>query len=245
MPRKAPIQINTLSVTFDLRIKPQQLYDFRGAMIALAGMDRDLFHNREITNGQWGKPMNRYPLIQYRVNEGRAAIWAMNEGIEALRSVMDRDGIPRFEMYGTETPLRIFEQREQQGFAPKISREQQLYRLRHYIPLNEDKYAAYTTAQNYNERISLLEQLILNELVLYTYAAQWPLGSKQKIKVRLYDILHQSDAKYRTKEDGGKDIEKHYKSYDLLFHTNALLPEGIALGRHKSLGYGVMQLCTM
>ena len=73
--------MHSLSLTFDLQISPQQIYDFRGAIIYLMGLQNDLFHNREVlSETSLGKPLERYPKIQYRIQDRRATLWGIDEG---------------------------------------------------------------------------------------------------------------------------------------------------------------------
>jgi len=233
--------MNTLSLTFDLRIRPQQIYDFRRAIIALAGTGNDLFHNREVLpDGSEGHPLQRYPKIQYRIQDGYASLWAMNEGVDALKALMKpKEGFDQFEMFGIHTPLRIIQKTEDRNFSCEVN-EFQIYRLRHFLPFNTEKYQEYQASELFKDKITLLEQGILNELVLFSYAAGWTLPEKPRLKVQLKDILHLSTGRYKTADDHGRMVFKYSKAFDLLLQINAWLPEDISLGRHKAYGYGVL-----
>lgn len=228
--------MNTISLTFDLRIRPQQIYDFRGAIIHLTGVENDLFHNREVqADGSIGKPLERYPKIQYRTIDGKATLWGLDEGAAALKQLSEKQ-LEDFEMFGVQTPLHIIRQIEVHHFQPEISAPA-TYRIRHFIPLNDEKDKEWNTLEIYTEKIKMLEQILLNELVLFSYAVQWELS--EKLQVQIKDILHQSAARYKTRE-GKHTINKYFKSFDIIFRVNALLPDGISLGRHKAYGYGVL-----
>lgn len=229
--------MNTFSITFDLSITPQQIYDFRGALIDFVGLENDLFHNRELLpDGGLGNPLQRYPKIQYRFQEGKAAIWGINEGAAALKKMLNKN-LNEFEMYGVQTPLRVFQKLEDKNFQPQVG-ENHIYRLRHFVPFNDVKDKEWQTKDTYHEKISMLEQIILNELVLFSYATQWQLPEKPRLTVTLKDILHQSTAHFKTRNEQNRFVNKYAKSFDIIFQTNALLPEGIGLGRHKAYGYG-------
>lgn len=228
--------MNTLSITFDLRIRPQQIYDFRGAIIHLTGGENGLFHNREVlADGSVGKPLERYPKIQYRIIDGKATLWGLDEGAAALKQLSEQQ-LEEFEMFGVQTPLRIIHQIEDYHFQPGISAPA-TYRIRHFIPLNDVKDKEWNALDTYTEKIKMLEQILLNELVLFSYAVQWELS--EKLQVQIKDILHQSTARYKTRE-GKQTIYKYFKSFDIVFRVNALLPDGISLGRHKAYGYGIL-----
>lgn len=234
--------MHTLQHTFQLKIKPQQIYDFRGAIIDLAGPENDLFHNREFKNGIWGNPIERYPKIQYRVDDGCASIWAMDEGVKALKKIMRKGMIANFEMYGTETPLQTIKEKENKGFQPAVTKDWHYYNLKHFIPMNTKKFEEYKSLITYKEKIALIEKIIVDEILLLSYAVtDWNLTKKQWVKVEIIDIFQKTAARLKTKKNNGDFFTAHPNSYYLQFRTNALLPAGIALGRHKAYGYGILE----
>lgn len=233
--------MHTLQHTFQLKIKPQQIYDFRGAMIDVAGPENDLFHNRVYKNGVWGDPIERYPKIQYRIDNGFATIWAIDEAVKALKKLLKKDGIPTFEMYGVHTPLQSIKEKENNGFEPSVTTNWQYYTLKHFIPFNPKKYEEYKSKPTYKEKISVLEKIIVDEILLFSYAIHWQIPKTSVVKVELCDILQQSAARLKTKKENGDFFTAYPTSYYLQFRTNALLPTGIALGRHKAYGYGILE----
>ena len=233
--------MHTLQHTFQLKIKPQQIYDFRGAVIDLAGPENDLFHNREYNKGVWGNPIERYPKIQYRVDDGSASLWAMEEGVKALKKIMKKGNIAAFEMYDVETPLQTIKEKENKGFVPAVTEDWHYYHLRHFIPFNPEKYTEYRSKSTYKEKISIIEKIIVDEILLFSYAINWSIPKEQRVKVELCDILQKTVARLKTKSDTGDFFIAHPNSYYLQVRTNAALPDGIALGRHKAYGYGVLE----
>ena len=211
--------MHTLQHTFQLKIKPQQIYDFRGAIIDLAGPENDLFHNREFKNGVWGNPIERYPKIQYRVEDGCATLWAMEEGVKALKKMMKKDAIPNFEMYGVDTPLQSIKEKENKGFEPAVIKEWHLYTLKHFIPFRPEKFEEYKKLTTYVEKIALIEKIITDEILLFSYAINWNLTKKQWVKVELCDILQKTTARLKTKTESGDFFTVHPNSYQLQFRS--------------------------
>ncbi len=236
------MSISIYTTTYNLKLNNNQLYGLRGAMIDYAGKNLDHFHNRKIENGEWKETLNRYPHIQYRTHDDMLQIWALNEGIPQLKSLIKEDKIPNFRLEGQRMHLRIKREKEQLNYQPIfLGRKKQQYRIHSYIPFNKEKLASYQNAKKLSERIKLVEQLILNELVLFTYAINWKLKTSEKIKVELFDFERISKASYQTKNKKNKPEKFWYKTFTLVFSTNVDLPSGISLGRHKSMGYGVLE----
>lgn len=232
--------MKTAQYIFNLSLKPEQIYDFRGALIHLAGAENDIFHNREYANGKWGKPIERYPKIQYRSINGYAAIWAMEEGIEALQKIMKKDGIPHFEMHGVDKPL-LKTDKDTQTFIPEVDNTWHYYTLQHFIPFNAATYAIYKKQENYTDKIHYLEKKITDEILLFSYAVNdWNIAPEQRVKTEIVDVLNISTALMQTKDNLGRRVKIHPLSFRLAIRINASLPHGISLGRHKAYGYGIL-----
>lgn len=233
--------MKTIQYIFNLKLKPEQIYDFRGAIIHYAGAENHLFHNRNYDNGNWGKPIERYPKIQYRSIKGYAAIWAMDEGIEALQKLMNKDGnIPDFELYGIAAPLYKIE-KDTDSLLPQYTDVWHYYTLHHFIPLNTETYKTYKALETFKEKAAYLEKKIVDEILLFSYAVEdWQLQPGQPVKVEITDILSITKALLRTKGDDGQLLKMRPISFQLQLRCNLLLPEGISLGRHKAYGYGVL-----
>jgi hypothetical protein len=234
--------ISTLLLTFDLQIPKSKLYAFRGALIDFVGYDKDSFHNKNNEAGQLGKPIIRYPKIQYRALDKHLQIWAINEGIPALKAIIKNDCIHDFSLEGYPMELKVIKEKETLNFLPDVTKKKHQYRIHQYIPFNDEKFTAFEALNKLTDKIKMLEQLLLNELVLFTYAINWSLSPAQRITTQLLDIEKVGDGAYTTKNQQKQTQKIHYKKvYTLTFETNVDFPDGISLGRHKSVGYGVLQ----
>ena len=81
-------KINLLKATFDLPLHAKQLAQFRGAVAESAGLENDLFHNHKGEN----EFHYRYPLIQYKLNKGKACMVGIGEGVDALFTFLLKSG---------------------------------------------------------------------------------------------------------------------------------------------------------
>ncbi|HHG83355.1 MAG TPA: hypothetical protein ENJ82_01295 [Bacteroidetes bacterium] len=226
--------LNTLALTFDMPLKAGQIPAFRGAIAHLAGLRHDVFHNHDndFKSPQFYK--NRYPLVQYRVSEGRAAIFGCNEGATALEALQKSGRFAAFEMRGQHRPLHIAERVQDRGFAPQVLPQGQFqaYQVKGYLPFKPEKYQAYQATEALSGRIAMLERLLCNHIVAFAYGIGWKLPQSPRLQVQLYAI----DQVHRT------TIENRPRTnFDLTFGVNATLPAAIGIGQKTAYGFGQLE----
>lgn len=235
------------TITLDLPLTADQIPLFRQAVLDIKGIDQELYNNKKTDQQGRETHVHRYPPIQYRVREGYATIWAINEGARRLEADIRKKKILTFFWRGRERSFHLIRhfnntQEEAQYTSP---RKYYRYRIINYLPFSNHEpqntkpgtWQEYKAAAAMTEKIDILERIIVSHLVLFSYAAGWPLKQKQKLKARLADITAISTGYYKK---GHPDKEKRFLKMDLTVEINALLPDGIALGNLTSLGYGVL-----
>lgn len=213
--------LKQLALTFNLPIYPRQIKQWRGAFIEMAGWTDDLFHNHKGEDGYH----YRYPLIQYRVMDKKAAIMAIGDGVEVLQKVLsDQDW--EINWQGEKVRLQIHDLRMQEH-ALRWSRTPKTYRLFRYLPFKTENYERWKACTNLTERVNLLESIITGHLLGYARAMDWPVD--ETIKVDLQYIQLMEKVRYH---------ETHLLAFNLTYSCNLALPEGIGLGRGISHGFG-------
>ena len=236
----------TLTLTFDLRIRPNQIYDFRGAFIFLAAgsgiTDEDVswIANEKYEKGNWGQSLSQYPRVQYRIRDGHAQIWAINEGRKAIEKLIKRKSFEQFTIQDVSYPLQVIET-EKETFTLQSSDDQQTYLLFHYVPHEDGNDKEYHTQDTMVDKVRLLERLITNGILKSMTSLGIVHPEDYKPSLSIIDIISKDKAVYKTKDKNNrKPIVKHPLSYFIKFKCNLILPEGFAIGHHKSLGYGAM-----
>jgi hypothetical protein len=237
------MSINILTVTFDLPLTITDLYQFRGAVIGLAGLNLPLFHNREVLpQHKWGKTIERYPLIQYREVGGKAALWAMNEGIDdVMELLLETDFLANFSLNGQSRPLQIERMKQQKEVVIAMDAQWHEYKIEHAALLNEQKYELFKSTDSVEEQAQLLEKIIVNELVLLGYATQTKFAPHERVQVRIERLPKMRLGYYNTKDQYKQAVQKAFSIFEIYMQTPLLLPEGLSIGRHKSVGYGVIR----
>lgn len=237
---------HTLTITFDIALHPNKIYDFRGAFISLAASsgisDKDIswISNEEYEKGNWGNAIDQYPRVQYRVNQGQLQIWAINEGRKAMERLINKNILQHFTLQNKLTPLQIIKI-EKESFTIHKDTDMHSYLLFHYVPCDEVKEKIYHQMGTMVEKVQYLEQLISKGISNAFLSLSVRDNNDLVTKVTIVDIIKKDKAVYKTKDKKSrKPITKHPLSYFIKFKTDILLPDGFAIGNHKSQGYGAI-----
>lgn len=224
--------LHTTQLAFDLPLHRHDLDKFRGAVAALVGLDQDLFHNHD--NTQSGAYQQRYPLVQYRIFKGHASILGINAGATALEEFAEAGLFREFCFQGQKLPLALAGYQRDPEFSLTVKRrtEAYTYRVTDYLPFSQERHREYQQTKALRPRMALLERMLRNHIVAFAWGVGWQLPQDRRITVRLEDI---------EREDRRVLKDQPYTAFDLVFSTNARLPEGIGLGRKTAFGCGEVQ----
>lgn len=215
------INIKTLQASFTHVITPAQIRQWRGAFIEMAGWENDLFHNHE---GAADKYHYRYPLIQYRIWDGKAGIFAINQGVEAFQEAL----------YSTDWNLQwkatsynvSIDNLRLDSHPLEMLEEPRHYTLHKYLPFNQDNYRRWQSANGMIQRIAILEEVLVGHILCFATAMDYQLPDR--LEVNLQNIQDMRCLKHKVP----------MLAFDLEFSANIQLPFGIGLGKSVSHGYG-------
>jgi Cas6b C-terminal domain/Cas6b N-terminal domain len=223
--------ISTLTLEFDIPCLPQELKLFRGIIAQLGGRDNDLFHQHD-NSGEQSKLLQRYPLIQYRSYNGKPYIYAINQGRDALMALWKSGAIQKYYAdRGIALHIDAYD-KPKQYLRLIPAEEQQLYRYRimQYVPFNNANYTIYKNLPTYLNKVAFLERMLAQHLMGLAAALEWKWNKQeQQILVTIDDI------------DRFEKIREHHNNFiaiDLVFYSNALLPDRIAIGNDMAFGKG-------
>ncbi|MEO1257801.1 MAG: CRISPR-associated endonuclease Cas6 [Bacteroidota bacterium] len=256
--------IKTLQATFDLPISGNKISAWRGAFIAMAGIGDSIFHNhdnsstafspivaRSIKNGnrfsspskniahkngtkRTGLPtaeqkkdkyLYRYPLIQYRSVKGKAAIFAINDGVTAFQNVLaDTDWEIRID--GKRRRLRM-EGLEMKDHCLRVTKEMHTYRLHRWMPFNDVNYQLWINCEDLGAKVELLERILPGQLLNFCSGVGWQVP--QRFDLHLIDL-------HKTHSERYHNIQR--PAFDVTYCANLLLPDGMAVGKAVSQGFG-------
>lgn len=223
--------ISTLTLEFNIPCQPQELKKFRGVIAELGGWDNDLFHQHD-NSGDESKLLHRYPLIQYRSYKDKPYIYSINEGREALLALWKSGAIEKYyRSKGIDPHIEAFDKPKQWLRLVPVQ-EQYLYRYRilQYVPFNNANYELYKNLPTYLNKVAFLERMLVQHLQGMATALNWRWDKKEyRLMVTIDDI------------DRFEKVKEHNNSFiaiDLVFYTNALLPDRIAIGNDMAFGKG-------
>ena len=205
-------------------LKPSQIHKFRG-FVGNIFRDHDLIHNHDLKTG---KPIYRYPLIQFKLIDKTPAIIAITDRAVKIfaeifmkldKIVIEDTVIPVF-----EKDLKIEE--VEFGYSDEIF----MYEFASpWIGLNQKNYQRYETSIFSEKNEILKKTLIGNILSMAKYLDCW-LEKNQKINIELQVREKRVNLKGKT-----------MIGFSGIFKTNFIIPDGLGIGKSVSRGFGTVR----
>ncbi len=217
--KKSTLLLNSVA------LKPSQIHKFRG-FIGRLFADYDVVHNHDIATG---KPIYRYPLIQFKLLNRSPAIIAISDravsAFAAIFMTLENIVIDETEIPVYEKDLKI----EDVEFG--YSSEMFVYEfLSPWIGLNQKNYVKYCKAKDKDERDLMLKKaLIGNILSMSKYLDCW-LTKDQQIK-----------AEVQVKESEVSLKGESLIGFKGIFKSNFVVPDYLGLGKSVSRGFGIVK----
>ena len=217
-------KVPSLTIRFNTPIRHSELPLFRGAVIAALPHDSVLFHNHLGDGLRYS-----YPLIQYKQLGGKAAIVCIGKGTESVWELFAGN---HFDMrLGARNVVATVMSIDDTSTDITIDNNTpHKYRLRRWLPFNQDNYQHYLATESLSARIDQLNHILTGNVLAMLKGIGIIL--KEQLQVDITSMAESKIIRY-------KDIK--LLSLDATFTTNIVLPEYIGLGKHVSLGYGTVK----
>lgn len=220
-------EVEVAVVEFDLPLADKEVPLFRGAMLHAAQGDSILFHDHVGEGFRY-----RYPLIQYKVIHGRAAVVCLDSGVEAMRQFLS-DSKPHTVRIGQRMDSLQVRQVYHDMVRVGVVEEEQTYVIRRYLPLNQENYEQYRRMDSIVERYAMIERCLVGNIL--SLAKGLGVFLEQKVKVTLRKVEKEHIYRYK---------KINMMGFDLQFKANVLLPDHIGLGKGVSLGFGEITIAN-
>lgn len=221
-PPKASADVHVLTILTGMPISNREIPLFRGAVIHLTKESDELFHDHHGSGFRYS-----YPLIQYKIIDGHAAIVAVNEGTKAAKSLLPFMN-SKIQL-GQRFADLLLSDMVSSDRTVATSNEPHSYMMRRWLPLNQENYSLYNRLEDASQRIKMLERLLTANIL--SFAKGVGIFMESTIDVRIVDIKEIKQLRYKNIQMLG---------FNLLFKTNVTLPSYIGLGKGASLGFGTI-----
>jgi len=196
------------------------------AVFEAAGVSTDVFHNHK--EGDEEEKYRRYPLVQYKVWHKKAEIIGIGRGAKAVQLWLPLAGDQlsiKQKIYPLKGKLR------NATWKPTILKEEKVYRINKWMPLNAENYKYWSSTPKLSERVTLLDKVLWGHIFQLLDDMEININRK-KLSLYLSTIDMQTyEESYRIKR----------LALDVTFRSNLELPEEIGLGQGVSIGFGKVQ----
>lgn len=214
-----------VNIEFDQILSPHDIKKFRSAVIENTNRKSDLFHN----HNEKGNSLKRYPLIQYKTINNKAAIICLDNGTDDIHYLLQQKELSL--RIGAKKMKFSIDRINMYYFNFQTWKKSYRYHIRNWIPLNQNNYQRFVALQeNSKEEKEFLEQVLAGHILGMATGIGWQ--TEERITVKIEEIKSRSSVKF-------KNI--NFIGFKLIFNVNVSLPNYIGLGKGTSLGYGLVR----
>jgi hypothetical protein len=217
-------KIRCLRISFTEEIAHYEVPAFRGAVVEKVGTQHSLFHNH------LGEEAFRYqyPLIQYKRVARRPMLLCLDDGTEEIQHFFQqKDWTLR--IGEREVDMKI-DRLDLKQLTMQVWDRPFRYEISHWMALNQHTYPAYQQLTGLADRVDFLERILIGNILSFAKGIGWHVD--REIDVRITDLM---DTRLMSVK-GQKKM-----AFTLQFQSNVFLPDYIGLGKHVSIGYGIVK----
>ncbi len=218
-------RIRYLQLRFDTELNPVEIPYFRAAVIEKSGRKGSLLHNHKGDTSYY----YRYPLIQYKLQHGKAFIVCLNEGSDEIHYLLSA---PDLDMkIGYKTKDFGIEQVKVNMFRVGVWEHFFDYSIINWLGLNEKRYEEFQQLQGDPlAQKRLLEKILVGNILAFAKGIGWRV--EKQIKAEISEIKHIRRLTFK---------KSRRLAFDLHFRCNVSLPDYMGLGKGASTGFGVLR----
>ncbi|MBF1577113.1 CRISPR-associated endonuclease Cas6 [Hoylesella shahii] len=221
-------RLKTLTIQFDTQLVENEIQRFRGAIIKLLPQKEVLFHNH-INDGY----RYAYPLIQYKRLNNKAALFCIGEGVENIGVFFASNNF-NVRIGNKRHCLQIEEVNAKLVDIACDTEQIYSYQLTNWLPLNEENYSQFTQTSDTEEQLIMLQRILTGNIL--SMLKGLGIRVEQRVEVHIKHL-----------EERPNVIFKGVKLYcaNISFDSNVLLPQHVGLGKHASVGFGILTATTI
>ncbi len=220
--------IETIPITHirfpEIRLKTRDAHKLRGYFGNLFKTHSTLLHNHY----EDGSYRYRYPLVQYKVIKNVPTLVGIGEGAELLPQLFLK--IKELEIEGQIYPIHaknIVVHQEESGFSTDLH----TYSFDTlWMALNQNNYSQYHELEQQQEKNAMLNRVLIGHILSFFKNMDIRLKPEERIMTKV-----------QVKEKSTLFRGHRMLAFSGQFTTNALLPDGIGLGKSVSRGFGTIK----
>lgn len=220
-------KLPTIVIQFGNEIEFQAIPFFRGAVIASLEEKNILFHNHDEDKLRYS-----YPLIQYKRIHKKAAVMGIGKGIEVISQLLTANNL-NYQIGNEQVKMRIESVNAHDNDIILTENIDSRYRLHNWLPLNSENFKQYQETESIVERIQILERVLVGNILSFLKGVG--IFLEERLEISLTDIKGQRAVEY-------KKIK--LMAFDIEFKANITFPQYIGIGKHASVGCGVLTKIT-
>ena len=180
--------------------------------------------NRILHNHDNQELLYRYPLVQYKIIENSIIIFALEEGLTAIKNITN--DLEELHLKNTDniTEKIIYEK----NFRMEESEKLQSYKIiTPWLALNQKNYKKYKEIKDQKEKKIFLNKILIGNIL--SMCKSFGIMVNKRLMVKSY--LNIEDVEYKS---------VILKGFTGEFQTNFKLPDYMGLGKGVSHGYGTI-----
>lgn len=218
-------KIKSLLVVFENELAPDQIGQFRAAVIEHTDRKEDLFHNHRSEKGYH----YRYPLIQYKRIRNQAALLCLEQGTQTVHAFL---GQPDLQLrIGRSTQRLVVDRVALNNVLLQVWTRDISYRLRGWQALSQKNYRKWRELDGSSLalRVSFLERILIGNILSACQGLGFFLEDRLVVKITSF----QNGPLVKFKQ-------LQVQTFNVDFTANVSLPDHIGLGKGASTGFGVL-----
>ena len=220
----SPQKINTFVIRFGNEIGFSDIPYLRSGILKVMDYDANVLFHNHISDTEL---RYSYPLIQYKRINKKAAIVCLGEGALTIGELFAKQNL-NVRIREQVTELKI-ESLNPMSYIVQPWDAMFTYRIRKWLPLNSDNYARYIALEGVVEKTAFLEKILIGNIL--SMAKGLGIEVEKEIQCKILTV----DSPRLMLAKGVKLM-----SFDVDFKSNMSIPEYAGLGKHSSLGFGIV-----
>lgn len=217
-------RIPLLTIFFTTKLSDHEVPLFRGSILNIMKEcpENLYYHNHREDNFRYA-----YPLVQYKATNRQAMIICIGESMENCGHLFR--ALPCAASLGHRDVVLEASRIIPVYFSLEASETPLFYQVRRWLPFNTENHRRYQSLERLSERIDFLEHILIGNLL--------SLAKGLDIHIDFPLQCHILDLK-ATEMQKSKGV--YMIAFTLTFQCNLSLPDYLGIGKHSSIGYGIL-----